>query len=167
MSVRRLSTVIAVSLFGALMLALAPGASANGGSCDTPYTEVLQRQTSGVAVEQYRVIDNIDDWCEFWGQVHSVLFPAPECPVDLIDFDSELVLVAALGSRPNGCYSVDISCINELGQGDDLHVTVTEAVPGQGCVCTQAIVNPVDAVAVDRPVGRVDFFKKTARLDCR
>ena len=163
----RLSQLMFVPVLGVALLTAGPAVVANAGSCDTSFTELLQRQSSGVTAEQYRVIDNVDDWCDFWDEVHGIIFPAPECPVDVVDFATEVVLVAAIGSRPNGCYGVDISCINKRGQSDDLRVTVTETVPGPACACTQATVNPVDAVAVDRPVGNVDFFKKTAKLDCR
>jgi len=142
-------------------------AQAQGGSCDVAATEVLHRQSSGVAFQQLRVIETETEWCAFWEEVFSNVSPAPDCDTTQIDFSSEVAVVAAIGNRPNGCYNADISCVNQRGQSDDLRVTVQEIVPGKGCLCTQATVSPVDVVKVPRPVGRVDFFLKKATLSCR
>lgn len=160
------SALAALAAATALALTLAAPV-ADGGSCDAGATDVLSRQNTGLMTEQFRVIEDEQEWCEVWDQIHSRISPAPDCDTTLVDFDTEVALLAALGSRPNGCYGVSIACVNRIGGSENLRVTVRETVPGKGCVCTQATVSPVAIVKVDRPVGTVDFFKRTAMLRCR
>ncbi len=147
-------------------LIIAAAALAAGPQCDEPFTEVLNKSFSGVTSQQFSIIESDGAWCAFWDDVHSIIFPPPPCDLLGIDFESEVAIVAALGSRPNGCYGVDIVCVDRLGSSTNLKAVVNEVVPGPGCACTQAVVNPVDVVTVSRPVGRVNFVVKADTLNC-
>jgi len=131
--------------------------------CNVPIQTVLKLQNSGVCWARDWVITDQDEWCDFWDQAHAMMFQAPPCPE--IDFDDYVVVVTALGRKPNGCYNVEIDCIERAGN-NDLTVYVNDIVPGPRCFCPMMMVCPVHAVKVQRPVGTVDFVHTTVRLNC-
>lgn len=140
--------------------------SLNSGSqpdCNVPIQTVLKLQNSGIGQAQDWVILNQEDWCQFWDRAYAMMLFPPPCPE--IDFDSYVVVVTALGRKSNGCYNVEIDCI-ERDAGDNLTVYVNDIVPGPRCFCTMMIVHPVHAVKVQRPVGAVDFVHTTVTLNC-
>ena len=47
-----------------------------------------------------------------------------------------------------------------------VRVHVTETVPGQNCICTQAFVNPIVAVSIPFRTRRVDFAHTESQLRC-
>jgi hypothetical protein len=112
------------------------------------------------------VIRNPRQWCRFWQQVHVGVSPVPPCDLSGIDFRREVVIASALGGRPNGCFAAGILSITRVRGPRRLQVLVEERVPGRGCLCTQALVWPVAAVAVPKPVGRVEFIHGQSLLRC-
>lgn len=136
------------------------------GGCNVEFEVLLDRQASGLSVETGAVIENRADWCHYWELVHAGVFPAPACDVMLVDFDREIVILAALGARPDGCYTVDVTCIDRSAGSGELSVVVTETAPGPRCTCTQQVVHPVEAVKIDRPAGAVRFRRNLTVTSC-
>jgi len=157
-------------LSAALVLCIAAPVAAEGHAwgrqCDKTATPVLHQQFSGIDEEGFRIIDNETEWCEFWDQVHSIMFPAPPCDTTSIDFATEVALVATLGGRPNSCHGVEIECVQALGASGNIRVHVAQWEPGENCACLQVVVHPVDVVKVDRPVEKAQMRWKTSALDC-
>ncbi|HEY2794653.1 MAG TPA: hypothetical protein VGJ28_19990 [Micromonosporaceae bacterium] len=75
-------------------------------------------------------------------------------PTPPIDWATEIVVVAALGARSNGCYGVYLSLSEEL---DCLHVLVHEQTPAPDWVCTAAITHPTMLAIVRTEAGGVVF----------
>ena len=122
---------------------------------------------SGVTDAKDFVIRNENQWCEFWDELYGRIFPQPPCDTSLVDFNKEVVIVTALGDRPNTCYGVSIYCMDSDNPGESkIRVFVRDVVPGPGCACGQAIVYPVHVVKVEKPVGQVEFLHETSVLDC-
>jgi hypothetical protein len=157
---------IAVVLLAAVPPAAAGEGLAIGQECDAPVTDVLYTRNSGVDEEQYRLIASEEAWCAFWDEVYAFLFPRPECDRGLIDFEHEVAIVASLGSRPNACYALEISCVQDLGVSGNIRVFVTETVPDESCGCLQVVVRPVHVLKVERPVKNVQFRRETEVLHC-
>jgi hypothetical protein len=73
-----------------------------------------------------------------------------------IDFRHEMVLIAAMGTRPSGGYRVVINKVIE--RGADIQAVVTHVSPGPKCGAIAAITHPLDVVRIpasDKPLNWV------------
>lgn len=86
------------------------------------------------------------EWADLWSHLGSNRIPRPSPPP--VDFGREVVVVAAMGTRPTGGYAIRIDSVRY--ERDTLWVDVTSVSPGPGCVTTQALTAPVAALAVER-----------------
>jgi hypothetical protein len=134
-------------------------------SCNVPMTDVLHLEYGGQA-QQFRTLSDESEWCSLWDRIYSIDSPKPPCDTSLIDFRTEVALVAAIGGRPDGCFSVKITCVHRDSVSNSLTVYVTESTPGANCLCTASLVNPIDVVKVSDPVGFATFIQQTAPASC-
>jgi hypothetical protein len=134
-----------------------------GAGCDESPTEPrrnLAFQTIGFF--PYSAIDNrggevirdADRWSAAWAEIHSGTVPQPALPP--VNFDAEMVILAAAGERPDSCWDVEIRSV-EAG-GGRIDVSVNE-IHRTGCACLPAIVAPVHVVRAARAdgAGRLSF----------
>lgn len=129
-----------------------PDMLSNGGwTCDRTSTEVISAFSSGFVQPEFRLIENSADWCDAWHTLTEKLSPPPPCDTSLVDFAKEVALLAALGTRTSGGYSVAITCVQEEPTPEDLRVLVQETTPGPECNVTLALTSPVTVVKVGRP----------------
>ena len=112
--------------------------------------------SSGGPQESARlVISTQTEWDEFWNGLPTVVLPRP-VPPD-IDFTNQMVLVAAMGQRSTGGFSISIEGVYETG--GDLYVDVLEQSPGLGCLTTQAITAPIAGVSLPARDAQVHFVE--------
>lgn len=128
----------------------APG----GDGAETVDTRDLAKgQHSGHHDEDRRVIDDPEEWAEFW-EVHTQdQMPGEDRPE--VDFSSERVVAVLLGERPNGCHHVRITNVTQ--EEGRTGVTLTQYVPTPGAVCTDVIVHPYHFIAVPADGTEVVF----------
>jgi hypothetical protein len=124
--------------------------------------QVLKAQYTGVAQRERTVIRDAQAWSRFWSRAHSTVMPQP--PVPSIDFTRNMVVAAAMGTRSNGGFSIDIAQV--YAADDDLHVVVEERSPGANCITTQALTAPVAAVRIPRVGASVSFIERNATVRC-
>ena len=117
---------------------------------------------SGVTQGQREVLRSQTEWAAFWETIYANRSPKPALPV--VDFDESVVLVASLGSRSTGGYSIDVEGVYQASSG--LHVVVQETSPAQSCVVTTAETQPVVAVRVPRIEGAITFVERKSLRDC-
>lgn len=117
---------------------------------------------SGVTDSQRLVIRDQATWQQTWDAIHRFMFPAPALPQ--VDFAREMVIVAALGQKPTGGYSIFIDGATETANG--VTVNVRAVSPGNGCAVTLALTQPVDIARVTRREGNVAFAETNATLNC-
>ncbi len=91
------------------------------------------------------------DWERFWLDLNSR--SGPWRPAPPLDFRRQMVLVAALGSRPTGGFAIRI--VSVARNGNALVVTAVRTSPGRRCGTIQAVTEPADAVVVPRFDGPV------------
>src|SRR3954468_2011565 len=101
-------------------------------------------QYSGIRDSQRVVIRDSTAWHRYWADIHRPFIPAPAPPP--VDFTREVVLLAAMGTRPSGGFVIRIDSAT-VGAAR-LLVQVTQIVPGKGCVVPTVITQPVDMVRV-------------------
>lgn len=113
---------------------------------------------SGIGLPERLVVRDNATWHTVWASIWSRTTPMPATPN--VDFTKEMVIVAALGSRSTGGYSIVVDSATETSAG--LVVWIGTSSPGARCVTTQAFTAPVDVARIqriDEPVGFVDVPK--------
>lgn len=120
------------------------------------------RHYSGYNERERLVIRTAPDWATAWDKVVALVMPKP--PVPAVDFASDMVILAAMGTRPTGGYGIEITSV--LGSQTGLYVRVRETSPGGNCGVTAALTAPVTAVIVPAFPGPVHFVEETARREC-
>jgi hypothetical protein len=140
-----------------------PGAeSAQGAITRIDSSAIVLESSQGIGDPTRAVIRDSAAWQAFWAQAHAQVEPAP--PVPAVSFADSMLLVAALGTRSSGGYSVRI---DSVARGTTLRVFVTAVSPGPGCVTTMAIAWPVQVARVARFDGSVDFVDAERVDTCR
>ena len=153
-----------MSVARAAMLALAVvacrGPLAAGQHDTSPEPVSLARLNgAGTAYSSYAGIDDamrtvIRDstaWRRLWQRINRPFIPQPMLPD--IDFEREMVVVAALGARPSAGYDVVIEGATRDSTG--IAVAVRVASPAAGCPVAAVETQPVDLARIpasDRPV---------------
>ena len=84
--------------------------------------------------------------------------PAPQ-----IDFDREMLLIAAYGTKATGGYSMVIDRVLETPHG--LEAQVRRIAPGPRCGTTAALTSPLDIVRVPRS-DQVHWLVNDVVSDC-
>lgn len=124
-----------------------------------PFAQYLH---SGQAERQRLVIRDAVALAQFWSTLTAGITPQP--PVPLVDLDAEMVIVAAMGTRPSGGFSIHIDHVYE--QDGRVTVVVREVSPAASCIVTGALTAPVAAVRVPRRGGQVSFIERSATQRC-
>lgn len=112
--------------------------------------------------EGVHVVRDADEWTRHWAGPSSGQPWSPPAPA--VDWQTEMCVVAALGTRSSSGYSVLIDGIEVAG--DRMTVLAWEIQPGPNCVALCVITHPFHAVAVPARVGVVELFKRIAYEDC-
>jgi hypothetical protein len=118
---------------------------------------------SGINDARRLVIREEAGWRALWREVVGERTPAPEVPV--IDFERDMVIIAALGRRGTGGYGITIDDVSM--EGGQLSVGVRETSPGPGCMTIQSFTAPVTGVRVPRSEAATTFIERHDELDCR
>ena len=93
-----------------------------------------------------------------WAQLYRGLQPKP--PLPSVNFRTERVVLAALGTRSHGGYSIRIDSLVAHELGTIVYVTATA--PGSDCFTTQALTEPVHLVRVSPPPKGPVVFQQQA-----
>lgn len=126
------------------------------------FTTVVQQSYSGFTAPQQEVIRDSERFSAVWRQVYARVQPVP--PQPSIDFSRRMVVLAAMGERPSGCYQTTVESIR--GGGGLLEVAVEESEPGTSCFCTQALTQPVHLVSLERSSEPSRFEVSRRTLAC-
>lgn len=124
-------------------------------------TNVQIRSRGGLAEAGQQVVRDGATWNALWARITRTGAPLP---LPAVDFTREMVLVAAMGSRPTGGYTVTIEGVDEAG--GEWVARVAEQRPGARCGTIQAVTAPVDAVAVPRSDRPVRWAVRQVVHDC-
>ncbi len=103
-------------------------------------------------------------WQAVWTQIYRGTFPVPPPPT--IDFSREMVVVAALGARSTGGYSILITGANETDD-NGVNVAVRSSSPGNTCGVTEAFTQPVDIARMPIRTGKVVFTERSEVFQCQ
>ncbi len=160
-----LMRVWTICLVAVAILACAPVADPQlppGGVPRDDTQQVFSTHYSGIDSRQRLVIRDADAWQQFWSRAHSTVIPQPPAPS--IDFSQNIVVAAAMGSRPTGGYTIQFEEVYQAN--DDVYIAVNERSPGANCILTQALTSPVAAIRVPRPGASVSFVERAETFNC-
>jgi hypothetical protein len=123
---------------------------------------ILQEQYTGVRDPMRTVLKDGSALADFWRTAYATRGEAPELPS--VNFNSEMVVVAALGSRSSGGYTVHLDSAR-INSGV-LEIIVRSVSPGPTCGTTGAITDPVAAAAMPRSQLPVRFIEQHETHSC-
>jgi hypothetical protein len=125
-----------------------------GVNFDSVY-HVAQVSEGGITGPQYRLIDNLTDWCALFNTT-------PPCSTLGINFNQEVAVLAADSWQSDSCHDMRITCIGSGAQPGSLQVSVTHfSYETFGTSCLLVLIQPVHIVKVRRPVTSVVFTHGT------
>lgn len=119
-------------------------------------------QYSGLTDSVRAVIRDAGEWSRYWAIINRPFIPQP--PEPAVDFSREAVIVASLGSRPTGGFTIRIDQVT--ADADRLVVSVVRTQPGAGCALAAVVTQPVDVVRIPTPSLPVVFAERVERTDC-
>ncbi len=94
---------------------------------------------SGIRGARRLVIRDPATWTQFWSELGAGVRPE-------VDFSTDLVIAVASGERSTGGHDVEVRQV--VRAGGQLRISVLETSPGEGCITTAALTQPVDVVMV-------------------
>lgn len=158
------------ALFGAVLAMACRSAFAAGqpGTGDVvPLSRLSNRPYSfttfsGVSDSTRFVVRDSVQWTRTWTTIHRPFIPAPAAP--RIDFQREMVVVAALGNRPSEGYDVLVERAVEDSTGIEVEVRVTS--PASGCPVGAAMTQPVDLARIPVSERPVRFRQRNVVVPC-
>ena len=121
------------------------------------FETVYRSRTSGIHARRGELIFTADRWAAVWSEIHAGQDPVP--PVPTVDFSTAMVVLAASGDQPDGCWNVQIA--NVTPNVVRVSVDVAQTHPPVGCSCPTVVVQPVHAVRATKleAPGQFNFFQ--------
>jgi len=108
------------------------------------------------------VVRDSTAWRRVWQEINRPFFPAPVLPP--VDFQREMIVVAALGARPSAGFDVVIESAAEDSVG--IEVDVRRASPAAGCPVAAAITQPVDVAKIPASGRTLRFRERSTVIPC-
>lgn len=124
--------------------------------------EYFPAPNSGFDAQARLVVTSQAEWEATWRHVWHGHSPVPATPA--VDFEREVVLVAAMGSRSSGGYHIQLQ--QAAAQSNRVVVRVIETSPGSRCFTTAALTEPVDVVRLPRTSLPIDFQTVKTVREC-
>jgi hypothetical protein len=120
-------------------------------------------QFSGLTDSARVVIRDGSEWSRYWALINRPFIPQP--PEPAVDFSREAVVVASLGSRPTGGFTIRID--QATTDAERLIISVVRTLPGAGCALAAVVTQPVDVVRIPTPTLPIAFTERVERTDCQ
>jgi len=117
---------------------------------------------SGIEDSLRLVVRDEQAWRAIWRVIHRRVAPVP--PLPSIDFQQEMVVVAALGARRSGGFGIRVDSATDLG--DSVEIVVRKDVPGKGCLLSSALTQPLDLVRLPARPLPVRFRDRSVVEHC-
>ena len=117
---------------------------------------------SGLDEPQRTVVRDEVAWRAAWAAIWRRHSPVP--PLPLVDFEREMLVIAALGSRPTTGYGILVD--SALAEGEGLLVQIRTIAPGERCGTGGALTQPVDVARITRADGAVRFRDRPQVHEC-
>ena len=117
---------------------------------------------SGIVDSMRAVVRDSTRWRMVWERLNRPFFPPPALPS--IDFQREMVVVAALGAKPSGGYDVIIESAEQDSIG--IEVALRRENPAPGCPVAAVVTQPTDLARIPVSEQPVRFRERTVVVPC-
>ena len=155
--------LLVFSLLALLHAARAQGPSQlPGDSMQLPMQPVFTALYTGIDQPRRLIIRTSQEWQAIWSELRRDQYPITAPPA--VDFRQSMVILAALGIRGTGGHAIQIEGVSR--REGRLFVVVRQVSPAAGCVATQALTSPVDAVQVPQSDEPVTFVERQDTRHC-
>ena len=143
----------------AVLCAALVGCGGGGGpdEHEIAFSTVDQTLSSGITTAQTNVASTQAEWSALWAR-HIAGLAAPP-PIFAIDFGAEQVAAVHLGTKPNGCLSVEI--LRVVQSAKQRQVMYRENQPGPTSLCAAVIITPGHIVRFAAASTPVVFVRVT------
>jgi hypothetical protein len=114
--------------------------------------------SSGIKGARQLVIRDAATWSQFWSELGAGVRPQ-------VDFGRDLVIAVASGERSSGGHDIEVQRVTR--SGGELRIEVLRTSPGESCMNTAALTQPVDVILV--PAAGVtgwSFIDRAATRAC-
>jgi hypothetical protein len=123
---------------------------------------IAQSSYSGYGEPARQLIEDGDTWSAAWAKYNAGVTPQP--PLPAVDFTRYDVVLAAMGGRGTGGYSIAVTRVATAT--DYLYVEVTSTSPGSRCFVTESLTQPVDIVRIPKPHSPLMFVERSVTTNC-
>jgi hypothetical protein len=117
---------------------------------------------SGLSDSVHAVVRDSAAWRALWDRINAPFFPRPVLPA--VDFQREMIVVAAMGRQPSGGYDIVIDGATEDSSG--IEISVKRTVPGERCLMSAAVTDPVDLARIPASGKPVRFRERELSVPC-
>jgi hypothetical protein len=117
---------------------------------------------SGLIDSARMVVRDSSAWRRLWQQINRPFIPQPVLPA--VDFQREIVVVAALGSRPSAGFDIAIDGAAEDSVG--IEVDVQRSSPAAGCPVAASVTEPVDLAKLPASARTLRFRERSTVIPC-
>jgi hypothetical protein len=118
---------------------------------------------SGPEAETFRSIRSQAEWNAFWPALRPMV-PGPKGYAPAVDFGKFTMIVAALGTRPAGGFTVQVQSVRD--DGSTVYVSVLEVRPGHNCTGTASLTYPIEIALIPRTEHPIKCEIGLADFDC-
>jgi hypothetical protein len=123
---------------------------------EKPWREIAKRTHSAIDERTELVIRSEAEWKKWWADHISQGDENNAAPP--IDFTKEIILVAGMGTKNTGGFSIECSSIKR--EGNVLTATFQTRSPAPDAMVTMALTAPCIIIAVPQHAGEVKFVVK-------
>ena len=117
---------------------------------------------SGVDARERLVVQTAAEWSSLWERIHSRQSPVP--PIVQPDFNSEVALVATMGEKPSGGYTITIDSVTRHERGSIVYVT--EKSPSDTCFTPAVLTQAVHAIRAPKTDGGIWWRERATVENC-
>jgi hypothetical protein len=167
----RLKAVRLCGLMTALILACDGGKTLPVDTDVGPRTSVFvpseavtlaKQMYSGIDTRERLAVQSGAEWSTLWARIHARQSPVPA--IVQPDFNTEVVLVATMGEKPAGGYTITIDSVTRHERGSIVYVT--EKSPSTSCITPAVLTQAVHAIRAPRGSNMFQWRERTVVENC-
>ena len=116
---------------------------------------------SGLRESQRLIVRDAATWLDTWASISNTI---PTQPAPNVNFATQMVVVAALGERNDGGYTIRVDSAQRTTDG--LTVWIGTITAGPHCGKVTMLTQPVDIASLPRIDGAMRFVDVPSVVDC-
>ena len=125
------------------------------GAQTLPIRSLKKGAFSGIREAKQEVVKGADAWEKLWKQHSTAVGGSDKIPA--VDFSKEMVVVATMGTKRTGGYTIEIVGVDDKGK--TLKISVKQTSPPPDAMTIQALTAPFHFVAVPKSDLKPEFVE--------